>query len=418
CVPPVTLIRPNKTDTTACINDPFTFEGTYTDNDGTFGNELVSRWEYSATGEADPSSWTTIAGTETSSSSGAITNDYTISSVAQPDAGYYRMAVANAANIDSYNCRAMSEIVHLQVWQCNGAPFPSPDIAWFCTGSMATVNVLKNDIDPDGDNIRLTNAAFVNTTDAMLADLTFNATDSTVSLTIKPGTYIGIDGYVFDIIYNIADDALPAKTAAGTLKITAYPTPGYPDIRVRLCPDAGNVNLSKYIDTTDVINAIQWTSQIPGIINSPEGLISSNAFASSRIHTLTYTVSSRCVSEQKRKVYLEMLKDVPVHLPKNPIMICHKYSEAVNINQLLGIEANGTWTYSPNIDNHVTVSTSTTHNGAVIMNGKAIYNDSGIPLITYQGVNAKIVTFTYTTDSNSCLESKSYNVTIILTENL
>jgi hypothetical protein len=421
CAPPVTLPRPDKTDTTACIGSVFTLEGTYTDDDGTFGDDLVSRWEYSLTGNVNnPSEWNAISGSETASSSNVITGNYTIPSVASSDAGYYRMSVSNAANIDRYNCRAISDVVHLQVGQCNGAPLTQPDERSFCVTSDSktkTVNVLKNDDDPDGDDIYLTGADFADAADAALADISFNAADSTVSLTVKPDAHIGVGGYTFEIVYTIRDDAL--NNADGTLTITAYPTPNYLDIRVRICPDAGDVNLAKYIDTTDIISDIQWAHQISSIpVGSPAGLISSNIYAPSRIHTLTYTVTSRCVVEQKRKVYLEILKEGQVRLPKHPTVICYEYAEAVNINHILGIEAKGEWSYDTDIEDHVTISTSPTHAGAVVMNGKTLYNDPDIPFTVYNGSKAKIVTFTYTTDNDSCLKGKSHEIMIVLTEEL
>jgi hypothetical protein len=420
CAPPVVLNRPDKTDTTACIGEEFTLEGTYTDN-GTFGGELVSRWEYSSTGNVNnPSEWSIIAGTERVSSSGVITGDYTVSSASVSDAGYYRMSAANSANIDNYNCRAMSDVVHLQVGQCNGAPLTQPDERSFCVTSDSktkTVNVLKNDEDPDGDDIYLTGADFADAADAALADISFNAADSTVSLKVKPDVHIGVGGHTFEIVYTIRDDA--SHNADGTLTVTAYPTPNYSDIRVRICPDAGDVNLAKYVDTTGIISDIQWAHQISGVpVSSPAGLISSNIYAPSRIHTLTYTVSSRCVVEQKRKVYLEILRNGQVRLPKHPTVICYEYAEAVNISHILAIEAKGSWSYDANIEDHVTVSTSPIHNGATVMNGKALYNDDDIPFTVYNGSKAKIVTFTYTTDSDSCLEGKSYEIMIVLTEEL
>jgi hypothetical protein len=102
---------------------------------------------------------------------------------------------------------------------------------------------------------------------------------------------------------------------------------------------------------------------------------------------------------------------------KDTVEICHLQAGAVQINQLFGIEAGGTWSYPSTV--YITESTSPTYSGAVVMNGKGIYeNDSSIQFITYHGVNAKAVKFTYTADIDGCLKGKVYEMVIILTEDM
>jgi hypothetical protein len=189
----------------------------------------------------------------------------------------------------------------------------------------------------------------------------------------------------------------------------------YPDIRVRVCPDAGVISLAKYIDTVDNITDIQWAHQITGIAVTPEGTVSTGNLTFSRVHTLTYTVTSRCGNEQKRKIYLEVLRNGRMRPLKDTVEICHLQAGTVQINQLFGIEAGGTWSY-PSTE-YITESTSPTYSGAVVMNGKGIYENSSIPFITYHGVSkAKAVKFTYTADSNGCLKGKTYEMVIVLME--
>jgi hypothetical protein len=125
------------------------------------------------------------------------------------------------------------------------------------------------------------------------------------------------------------------------------------------------------------------------------------------------------VSELKRKVYLEVLKNGVIRPPRDTIAICYLYAEAVNINRLFGLEAGGVWTYhaidSENPDNtsiipsaQVTIISAphSVHAGAVVMNGKGIYENESIPSRTYHGVgDVKMVKFTYTPASGSCLET-------------
>ena len=204
--------------------------------------------------------------------------------------------------------------------------------------------------------------------------------------------------------------------------VTANTPPNYPDIRVRVCPDAGRVNLAKYIATTDNITSLLWTSRISSIkIDSPDGAVFTNSLNLPGTYTFTYTVTSQCVAvAQERKVYLEVLKGGRMRPLKDTIAICHLHAEAVNINQLFGIEANGVWEYpSYAVKSHISESTSPNHCGAVVMNGKAIYNDNQIPFGSYRGLinKVKFVKFTYKTDGNSCLKGKTYSMVIALIAN-
>jgi hypothetical protein len=114
-----------------------------------------------------------------------------------------------------------------------------------------------------------------------------------------------------------------------------------------------------------------------------------------------------------------MLRDGKMRPLKDTVVMCYRYAEAVNINQLFGIEANGAWIYPPDIAPYVTESTSPRHAGAVVMNGKDIYEN--VPSLTgnYHGLNnVKIIDFVYKTDSDSCLDGQEYKIVIVLTEDI
>jgi hypothetical protein len=122
------------------------------------------------------------------------------------------------------------------------------------------------------------------------------------------------------------------------------------------------------------------------------------------------------VTDVKRKVYLETLKPDRMRPLRDTVSICYVHADAVNINQLFGIDAGGEWSWSSpdgNIDAYVVESTSPTYAGAVTMNGKAIYESLAVSpddVIT--------VEFTYKTDDNSCLHGKEYKMVIILTPDI
>jgi hypothetical protein len=109
------------------------------------------------------------------------------------------------------------------------------------------------------------------------------------------------------------------------------------------------------------------------------------------------------------------------------VVICYEQAEALQINQIFGIDANGDWKYhavqSDNteygIGNYVTESASVTYGGAVVMNGKGIYENVSVDDYEYHGIpNTKRVVFTYTAASNSCLHGKEYKIVIILTPDI
>jgi hypothetical protein len=198
----------------------------------------------------------------------------------------------------------------------------------------------------------------------------------------------------------------------------------YPDLRIRVCPDGKPINLSKYVDTLDLIGTPQWKSLSSVSVGEYTGVIPANALgAHNGVLTFTYKVSNPCRSNISRKVYVEVLKAGRMRPLRDTVVICADNADAVNVNQIFGIDAGkGTWSYSSHsagdINAYVKVSTSTTYGGAVVLNGKALFLDNGITAITYHGVNAKKAVFTYTSATDSCLEGKAYSIVIILTPDM
>jgi hypothetical protein len=197
----------------------------------------------------------------------------------------------------------------------------------------------------------------------------------------------------------------------------------YPDLRIRVCPDGKPINLSKYIDTLDLTYGPQWSG---GGINTTTGVLPANALGAHGVQTFTYAVKNPCVSDViTRKVYVETLKSGRMRPMKDTIVICYENADAVNINQIFGIDAGkGIWGYyavqpdgsHQNIDKYVTESTSTKYGGAVVMNGAGIFGDSATGSYPYNGTTAKKVVFTYAPESGSCLTG-SYRIVIMLTGN-
>jgi hypothetical protein len=136
-----------------CVDLPVTLKGAYTD-DGTFGDDLIYRWEYSLTGNINaPSEWSIVSGSQHSVSSGEVYASHLISSMALSDTGYYRLVVAPPSLIDTWICRAASKVVQLTAKSCKtdliGTVFPFVrwDVSEFDSLFTITVN-LKSVPDP------------------------------------------------------------------------------------------------------------------------------------------------------------------------------------------------------------------------------------------------------------------------------
>ena len=140
CSPPVTTpfsIFPDSID--ECENSPFTLAGYYTD-DGTFGDDISYRWEYSSTGDIlNSAGWTVVSGSQGTSATGEVVSVFTIDSFSLNHAGYYRLVVGKTENIDSWPCRAASDVIHLTLKK-------QPDagsiraLSTICTGAKISMN--------------------------------------------------------------------------------------------------------------------------------------------------------------------------------------------------------------------------------------------------------------------------------------
>jgi hypothetical protein len=108
---PVDIFSDNK-DTVICAGVSFNFSANYTD-DGTFGNNLVCRWEHNTGNIHNPKDWKVISGTEKVSGTGIVNNVYTVNTVALSDSGYYRLAIVNPANNSNENGLAYSNAIQL-----------------------------------------------------------------------------------------------------------------------------------------------------------------------------------------------------------------------------------------------------------------------------------------------------------------
>ena len=105
CVPSVTITS----SSTATCGEDYMFSVDF-QNDGTFSEPLAYKWFFSL----DGSSWAQIDTNES----------LKLTAVTSSQAGWYRVVVADEANIDCYTCRSMSDPFYLSVSEC---PVPCPE---------------------------------------------------------------------------------------------------------------------------------------------------------------------------------------------------------------------------------------------------------------------------------------------------
>lgn len=101
CTPPVTIKGPTK----ICQGESAVLRADFT-NDGTFAEPLEYKWWYSPDGVT----WT--------EKSDFIGKKQEFLAVQNTDSGWYKVAVSGAGNIESVNCRAISEPFLLQTVRC------------------------------------------------------------------------------------------------------------------------------------------------------------------------------------------------------------------------------------------------------------------------------------------------------------
>ncbi|MDR0507022.1 MAG: hypothetical protein LBH32_09445 [Dysgonamonadaceae bacterium] len=112
CAPPILLSSPQSVyEIAGC--DSVKLSGSYSEDplETTFGNDLIGRWEYSTTGDINNTAgWSPVSGTEKNSSNGYIQLDNYVT-----QSGYYRFVAADITRINTYKCRAMSDVINVTV---------------------------------------------------------------------------------------------------------------------------------------------------------------------------------------------------------------------------------------------------------------------------------------------------------------
>ena len=119
CAPPVTI----EGESEACTNAPTTLTSNFT-NDGAFAEPLAYKWWHST----DSVTWIEM--------SGFNGENLLIDAVQKSDSGWYKVAVSGDGNIESVNCRAMSEPFRLRVNECEPPEPPCPGLITITADTM------------------------------------------------------------------------------------------------------------------------------------------------------------------------------------------------------------------------------------------------------------------------------------------
>ncbi len=111
CAPPVAI----EGETEVCENTATTLTANFT-NDGTFAEPLAYKWWHSK----DSVTWSEM--------SGFIGKNPSIDAIQKADSGWYKVAVSGDGNIESVNCRAVSDPFLLKVSTCEPPVPPCPEL--------------------------------------------------------------------------------------------------------------------------------------------------------------------------------------------------------------------------------------------------------------------------------------------------
>lgn len=304
---PLVNIKPKVQDTIVCINSHFKLEGSYTDIDGTFGNNLSYIWMKRVNG----TSWTNLE-TGTGTSPLNVNKEFTIS---KADEGYYRLVVSNPSNINSENCRAISDSIFVKVRE----------------GVTAT------------------------------------------------------------------------------------------DIRIKTCPQPGtDLNLSKYLYEQDYDDkwTINWTrvqESSPEVKDINKGTVDMDF--GNRRHTYRYRVANECANKSAQ-LYIGTANEK--QLPPSRVFVCKDFAEAIHINKIFGLETGTIVVENYNaIKLHLTEPTAPSiFAGALILDGKAVWEDYTISTTNLDGHEVKIVTFVYTVNGDCWPLGTQFRLEVIITKDL
>jgi hypothetical protein len=214
--------------------------------------------------------------------------------------------------------------------------------------------------------------------------------DTVTSSTTVQSTYV-IDkvteldkGYYRFIISNIGSMDNPlCRIISKTISLNVFKKYVAPDLRIMIAPATSQhtVYLSSFTDTSNVLS-IKWDGLGSGLnfIDDETGALDAQKFMHRRVYTYKYTTVSTC-GTSTANAYVFTSTDKMRIKNGREIFVCKdlELSKYINLNQILGLENNGTWSY-PNDTNGVVAgnvgTSSAKFGGSKIFNAQKAYDDA------------------------------------------
>jgi hypothetical protein len=209
----------------------------------------------------------------------------------------------------------------------------------------------------------------------------------------------------------------------------------YPDIRLQLCPDpARPIYLSSYLDSL-YFKTIAWSkvsNGSPNFGNNSEtgtGELRSEDF-SLGTHIYQYNIVNECAGDSG-KVYIKVLSKSVVGSLPDTVVVCRLIPSTayLQLNQILGIEANGTWDIPADLKSFVAESSPPSHfAGAYVFDAQSAWvslnTDPAYNIAYNNDVNSAAFKFTYSTgtyanpSARSCIGDTKHELVIIVTSKI
>jgi hypothetical protein len=179
----------------------------------------------------------------------------------------------------------------------------------------------------------------------------------------------------------IGSPACRATSAVARIRVIDVSRPYDLRIFVKPTPTEHYVLLTGYLDTLN-FNPVKWenyANHIPDFANSATGALDAGKLTPQKIYSYGYTVSSKCGSFSAKAYLFTSTNRIPAN--NRRIFVCKDLepNTRVQLNQILGLEDTGQWSYPDDSDGVVKKNVATAsakYAGATIFNAVKAHEDA------------------------------------------